>query len=84
MCGRFTNETPGKKQSNAQSKGIRPGLNETVGEPADHNERHQAKRAAIEMAKADFSNLDHAKVYLEEGLLGGIRLVNDTSADNGR
>lgn len=62
---------------------VRASMRQSVNQPTT-KERHQAKRAAIEMAKADFSNLDHAKVYLEEGLLGGIRLVNDTSADNGR
>lgn len=38
-----------------------------------------AKRTAIEMAKADSRNFDHAKVYLEEGLLGGMTLLYDSS-----
>jgi hypothetical protein len=43
-----------------------------------------AQRAAIDMAKADFRNFVHAKVYFEEGMLGGMTLVYDSSDDKGR
>lgn len=46
--------------------------------------KEAAKRAAIEMAKVDVSNLAHAKVYLEEGLLGGMTLVYDSSRPKGQ
>jgi hypothetical protein len=44
--------------------------------------REVAERAAINLAKADFKNLQHAKVYVEGGLAGGFTVLYDSTADH--
>lgn len=43
--------------------------------------KEAAKDAAIELAKADFSKFIHARVFIEDSLMSGMRLIYDSASN---